>query len=64
MIELAVKSLLEVVQTGSQNIEIAYMDKEATLKVVKRLTSQHLDADQIEAIVKTIEAENAAEVIN
>jgi 20S proteasome subunit alpha 4 len=32
-IKLAVKSLLEVVQTGAKNIEIAYMGPDSVLKV-------------------------------
>ncbi|KAL2919525.1 Proteasome subunit alpha type-4 [Polyrhizophydium stewartii] len=52
-IKLAIKSLLEVVQTGAKNIEIAVMGEDALLK--------HLDAEEIEAVTKIIEAENAAE---
>jgi len=32
-IKLAIKSLLEVVQTGAKNIEIAYMQEDSILKV-------------------------------
>ncbi len=35
-IKLAVKSLLEVVQTGAKNIEIAYMGPDSVLKVPVR----------------------------
>jgi 20S proteasome subunit alpha 4 len=52
-ISLTVKSLLEVVQTGAKNIEIAIM---APGKLVEMLP-----ADQIETYVKTIEAEKQEE---
>ncbi|KAI9359342.1 hypothetical protein DFJ73DRAFT_957576 [Zopfochytrium polystomum] len=52
-IKLAVRSLLEIVQTGAKNIEIAIMGPDAKLK--------SLDASEVEAIVATIEQENAAE---
>ncbi|KAH6582567.1 hypothetical protein BASA61_008466 [Batrachochytrium salamandrivorans] len=52
-VKLTIKSLLEVVQTGAKNIEIAVMGEGAVVK--------HLDADEIEAITKIIEVENAAE---
>ncbi|KAL9105382.1 MAG: hypothetical protein Q9227_009438 [Pyrenula ochraceoflavens] len=52
-IQLTVKSLLEVVQTGAKNIEIALM---APGKPVEMLP-----ADQIESYVKTIEAEKQEE---
>ncbi len=52
-ISLTVKSLLEVVQTGAKNIEIAIM---APGKPVEMLP-----ADQIETFVKTIEAEKQEE---
>lgn len=52
-ISLTVKSLLEVVQTGAKNIEIAIM---APGKPVEMLS-----ADQIESYVKTIEAEKQEE---
>lgn len=34
-IKLAIKSLLEVVQTGAKNIEIAVMTSDSTVKVNK-----------------------------
>lgn len=52
-ISLTVKSLLEVVQTGAKNIEIAIM---APGKPVEMLP-----ADDIETYVKTIEAEKQEE---
>jgi len=52
-LKLTVKSLLEVVQTGAKNIEIALM---APGKKV-----EWLDQDKIEGYVKEIEAEKQAE---
>ncbi|KAI8812650.1 nucleophile aminohydrolase, partial [Cladochytrium replicatum] len=52
-IKLTIKSLLEVVQTGAKNIEIAYMDQDAVLK--------QLDSDEVERISKEIEKEKEAE---
>lgn len=52
-IALTVKSLLEVVQTGAKNIEIAIMAPGKTIEM--------LPADQIETYVKTIEAEKQEE---
>ncbi|TPX33340.1 hypothetical protein SmJEL517_g03756 [Synchytrium microbalum] len=52
-IKLAVKSLLEVVQTGAKNIEIAVMGSDAVLK--------NLDLDEVEAICAIIEKEKEAE---
>ena len=52
-ISLTVKSLLEVVQTGAKNIEIAIMAPGRTVEM--------LPAEQIEAYVKTIEAEKQEE---
>lgn len=52
-ISLAVKSLLEVVQTGAKNIEIAVMAPGKTIEM--------LPAEQIEQYVKTIEAEKQEE---
>ncbi|KAI9023254.1 putative proteasome component Pre6 [Hyaloraphidium curvatum] len=52
-IKLTIKSLLEVVQTGAKNIEVAYMDPDSVLKT--------LEADEVERIVKEIEAEKEAE---
>ncbi|KAJ3178559.1 Proteasome subunit alpha type-4 [Gaertneriomyces sp. JEL0708] len=51
-IKLAVKSLLEIVQTGSKNIDIAVMGEDAVLRT--------LEASEVEAITKEIEEENAA----
>lgn len=52
-IKLAVKSLLEVVQTGAKNIEIAVMEVDGVLDQLK--------PEQIEAVVAEIEADKAAE---
>ena len=52
-IKLAVKSLLEVVQTGAKNIEIAVM---APGKFIEMLP-----AEDIESYVKSIEAEKQEE---
>lgn len=51
-IKLAVKSLLEVVQTGAKNIEIAVMDINGV---------EFLEQGQVETISAEIEKENAAE---
>ena len=50
-IKLAVKSLLEVVQTGAKNIEIAVMSTDANFKT--------LELEEVEAICATIEKEKA-----
>jgi 20S proteasome subunit alpha 4 len=52
-ISLTVKSLLEVVQTGAKNIEIAIMAPGKPIEM--------LPAEQIETYVKTIEAEKQEE---
>ena len=52
-IQLTIKSLLEVVQTGAKNIEIAIMSPGKTMEL--------LPSDQIEAYVKSIEAEKQEE---
>jgi len=52
-IQLTVKSLLEVVQTGAKNIEIAIM--------VPGKTMEMLPSEQIESYVKAIEAEKQEE---
>ncbi|KAJ3103924.1 Proteasome subunit alpha type-4 [Phlyctochytrium planicorne] len=52
-IRLTIKSLLGVVQTGAKNIEIAYMASDCVLKT--------LSQEEVEAIVTSIEAEQAAE---
>jgi 20S proteasome subunit alpha 4 len=52
-IQLTVKSLLEVVQTGAKNIEIAIMAPGKTIEM--------LPSEQIEQYVKTIEAEKQEE---
>lgn len=52
-IKLAIKSLLEVVQTGAKNIEIVVMTAFGTLRM--------LELAEIEEVVKTIEAEKEAE---
>jgi len=50
-IKLAVKALMEVVESGSKNIEIAVLKRNQELKI--------LEDAQIEATVKTIEEEKA-----
>ncbi|KAJ3332559.1 Proteasome subunit alpha type-4 [Kappamyces sp. JEL0680] len=52
-IKLAIKSLLEVVQTGAKNIEIAVMENGVI---------SELEPSEVEAVTAIIEAENAAEV--
>lgn len=52
-IRLAIKSLLEVVQTGAKNIEIALMAPGATIEM--------LPTDEIERYVKEIEQEKQEE---
>lgn len=52
-IRLAIKSLLEVVQTGAKNIEIALMVPDSTLEI--------LPMDEIEGYVKEIEQEKQEE---
>lgn len=72
-IKLAIKSLLEVVQTGAKNIEISVMESYGVVKVgvVKGRYAramglpadplQSLEQTEIEAIVAEIEAEKEAE---
>jgi 20S proteasome subunit alpha 4 len=52
-IKLAIRSLLEVVQTGAKNIEIVVMDLNGY---------KNLEADEVEAVTAEIEKENLAEV--
>jgi 20S proteasome subunit alpha 4 len=52
-IRLAIKSLLEVVQTGAKNIEIALMAPGASMEL--------LPTDEIESFVKEIEQEKQEE---
>lgn len=52
-IQLTVKSLLEVVQTGAKNIEIAIMAPDKPMEM--------LPTEQIESYVKSIEAEKQEE---
>ena len=52
-IKLSVKSLLEVVQTGSKNIEIAVITKDKRPKI--------MDLSEVDAIVKEISDEKEAE---
>jgi len=52
-IRLAIKSLLEVVQTGAKNIEIAIMAPGKTIEM--------LPVENIETYVKTIEQEKQEE---
>merc|ERR1719462_42452 len=53
VIKLALKALLEVVQTGSKNVELAIMKKGEGMRL--------LEADEIDEYVKMIEAEKEAE---
>lgn len=52
-IQLTIKSLLEVVQTGAKNIEVAIMSPGQSIEM--------LPDDQIEAYVKSIETEKQEE---
>ncbi|KAJ3078115.1 Proteasome subunit alpha type-4, partial [Rhizoclosmatium hyalinum] len=52
-IKLAIRSLLEIVQTGSKNIEVSVMGPDSILR--------NLTPEEVEAVVTVIEAENAAE---
>jgi 20S proteasome subunit alpha 4 len=52
-IQLTIKSLLEVVQTGAKNIEIAIMAPGKPMEM--------LPTEQIESYVKSIEAEKQEE---
>lgn len=52
-IQLTIKSLLEVVQTGAKNIEVAIMSPGQNIEL--------LPDDQIEACVKSIETEKQEE---
>ena len=52
-IQLTIKSLLEVVQTGAKNIEIAIMAPGKSMEL--------LPNDEIESYVKSIEAEKQEE---
>ncbi|RUS27075.1 putative PRE6-20S proteasome subunit [Jimgerdemannia flammicorona] len=52
-VKLAVKSLLEVVQTGAKNIEIAVMTSDSIV--------HHLETEEVERIVAEIEKEKEAE---
>ncbi|KAJ3127599.1 Proteasome subunit alpha type-4 [Physocladia obscura] len=52
-IKLAVRSLLEIVQTGAKNIEISTMGPDSVLR--------NLTAEEVESIAAIIEAENTAE---
>lgn len=52
-LRLTVKSLLEVVQTGSKNIEIAVLAPGASVEL--------LSSEQVEALVKYVEAEKEEE---
>jgi len=51
-IKLAVKALMEVVESGSKNIEIAVLKRGEELKI--------LEDDEVEALVKQIEAETGS----
>ncbi|WFD26536.1 proteasome endopeptidase complex [Malassezia nana] len=52
-VKLAIKSLLEVVQTGAKNIEVTVMTGHGQRKM--------LALEEVEAVVKVIEAEHEAE---
>ncbi|KAI8063425.1 proteasome subunit alpha type-7 [Gilbertella persicaria] len=52
-IKLAIKSLLEVVQTGAKNIEIAVMTSDSVVK--------HLEQEEVESVVAEIEKEKEEE---
>lgn len=52
-VKLAIKALLEVVQSGQKNLEVAIMRKDQPM--------QMLDSESIEKYVTTIEEENAKE---
>ncbi|KAG1066269.1 hypothetical protein G6F42_026692 [Rhizopus arrhizus] len=52
-IKLAIKSLLEVVQTGAKNIEIAVMTSDNTVKL--------LEQEEVESVVAEIEKEKEEE---
>ncbi|KAI9336816.1 putative PRE6-20S proteasome subunit [Obelidium mucronatum] len=52
-IKLSIRSLLEIVQTGSKNIEVSVMGPDSILR--------NLTPEEVEAVVTVIEAENAAE---
>ncbi|GAA5798894.1 proteasome subunit alpha type-7 [Helicostylum pulchrum] len=52
-IKLAIKSLLEVVQTGAKNIEIAVMTSDSTVK--------RLEQEEVESVVAEIEKEKEEE---
>lgn len=60
-IKLTVKSLLEVVQTGAKNIEIAVMTGYGQVRVGVHGLTQNLELSEIEEVVKVIEAEQEAE---
>jgi hypothetical protein len=68
-IKLAIKSLLEVVQTGAKNIEITVMERYGEVTVSSRfvyprsmvlINSQNLTLSEIETIVSDIEKEKEA----
>ena len=52
-VKLAIRALLEVVQTGQKNVEIAVMKRDQTMKM--------LELDEIEKYVQIIEKEKEAE---
>ncbi|KAJ3071893.1 Proteasome subunit alpha type-4 [Podochytrium sp. JEL0797] len=52
-IKLTIRSLLEIVQTGSKNIEVSVMGPDSILR--------NLTPEEVETVVGVIEAENAAE---
>jgi 20S proteasome subunit alpha 4 len=70
-VKLAIRSLLEVVQTGAANIEIAVMEPPAastataaattTTTTAHKPTVRHLSTAQIQAIIEAVEKEKAEE---
>jgi len=52
-IKLAIKALMEVVESGSKNIEIAILNRDKDLRF--------LEESDVDAFVKKIEEEKAAE---
>lgn len=52
-IAVAVKALLEVVQSGAASMEVAVMDSKSTMR--------YLELEEIQAVILAIEAERAAE---
>jgi 20S proteasome subunit alpha 4 len=51
-IKLAIRSLMEMVEAGSKNIEVAVMERGAGLRI--------LSDEEVDAVVAEVEAEKAA----